>query len=337
MVMLRGNKIVTRLDEMLTDAINGSFIESVYDETELSRLESKFRQYLTAKEMSEEKVRAERKAIKELVTDISHQTKTPIANICLYTQLLEEISSSDMLPYVEQIRMQAEKLEFLIQALTKISRLESDMIRLQPKAQPVALLVRKAVREMQGRAEVKNIRITVEHASYMEYEEAIEYGRNTDHGKAIEYGRDIDHGKNIEHGKAIDHAEKLVYKKNMEYAADSEEIHAVYDARWTGEALGNLLDNSVKYSPESSRIRVSVKALELFVRISVEDEGPGIPVEERAQIFERFYRGKNAARADGTGVGLYLTRMILQRERGYVKVSSGARGGSCFHLYLPKA
>lgn len=289
MVMLRGNKIVTRLDEMLTDAINGSFIESVYDETELSRLESKFRQYLTAKEMSEEKVRAERKAIKELVTDISHQTKTPIANICLYTQLLEEISSSDMLPYVEQIRMQAEKLEFLIQALTKISRLESDMIRLQPKAQPVALLVGKAVREMQGRAEVKNIRITVEHASY------------------------------------------------MESAADSEEIHAVYDARWTGEALGNLLDNSVKYSPESSRIRVSVKALELFVRISVEDEGPGIPVEERAQIFERFYRGKNAAREEGNGVGLYLTRMILQRERGYVKVSSGARGGSCFHLYLPKA
>ncbi len=289
MVMLRGNKIVTRLDEMLTDAINGSFIESVYDETELSRLESKFRQYLTAKEMSEEKVRAERKAIKELVTDISHQTKTPIANICLYTQLLEEISSSDMLPYVEQIRMQAEKLEFLIQALTKISRLESDMIRLQPKAQPVALLVRKAVREMQGRAEVKNIRITVEHSSY------------------------------------------------MESAADSEEIHAVYDARWTGEALGNLLDNSVKYSPESSRIRVSVKALELFVRISVEDEGPGIPVEERAQIFERFYRGKNAAREEGNGVGLYLTRMILQRERGYVKVSSGARGGSCFHLYLPKA
>ncbi len=289
MVMLRGNKIVTRLDKMLTDAINGSFIESVYDETELSRLESKFRQYLTAKEMSEEKVRAERKAIKELVTDISHQTKTPIANICLYTQLLEEISSSDMLPYVEQIRMQAEKLEFLIQALTKISRLESDMIRLQSKAQPVALLVGKAVREMQGRAEVKNIRITVEHASY------------------------------------------------MESAADSEEIHAVYDARWTGEALGNLLDNSVKYSPESSRIRVSVKALELFVRISVEDEGPGIPVEERAQIFERFHRGKNAAREEGNGVGLYLTRMILQRERGYVKVSSGARGGSCFHLYLPKA
>lgn len=128
MGMLRKKYIVARLDEMLTDAINGSFIESDYNETELSRLESKFRQYLTAKEMSEEKVRAERTAIKELVTDISHQTRTPIANICLYTQLLEEISSPEMLPYVEQIRIQAEKLDFLIQALTKISRLESDMI-----------------------------------------------------------------------------------------------------------------------------------------------------------------------------------------------------------------
>ena len=323
--MLRGNKVVARLDEMLTDAINGSFIESVYDETELSRLESKFRQYLTAKEMSEEKVRAERKAIKELVTDISHQTKTPIANICLYTQLLEEISSSDMLPYVEQIRMQAEKLEFLIQALTKISRLESDMIRLQPKAQPVSLLVRKAVREMQGRAEIKNIMINVEPMSFMEYEED------------IGCGKDIDHRKDVDHIKAIDHAEKTVYTKNIEHAADSEELCAIYDARWTGEALGNLLDNSVKYSPEGSRIRVSVKVLELFVRISVEDEGPGIPVEERAQIFERFHRGKNAAREEGNGVGLYLTRMILQRERGYVKVSSGQKGGSCFHLYLPKA
>lgn len=278
--MLRGNKIVARLDGMLTDAINGSFIESGYDETELSRLESKFRQYLTAKETSEEKVRAERAAIKELVTDISHQTKTPIANISLYTQLLEEISPPDLLPYVEQIRMQAEKLDFLIQALTKISRLESDMIILKPQAQPVSVLVRKAVREIRGRAEARNISIDAEHG---------------------------------------------------------EDIRAIYDLRWTSEALGNLLDNGVKYSPEGSRIRVLVKGFELFVRISVEDEGSGIPVEERAQIFERFYRGKNAVREEGNGVGLYLTRIVLQRERGYIKVSSGSRGGSCFHMYLPRA
>ena len=116
--MGRADKIISRLDAMLTDAINGSFIEASYDETELSRLESKFRQYLTGKEMAGERVERERAAIKELVTNISHQTKTPVANICLYSQLLEERSTPEMLPLVEQIRLQADKLDFLIKMLT---------------------------------------------------------------------------------------------------------------------------------------------------------------------------------------------------------------------------
>lgn len=62
---MRENRIISRLDEMLTDAINGSFVETDYNETELSRLESRFRQYLTEKELSAERVQAERAAIKE--------------------------------------------------------------------------------------------------------------------------------------------------------------------------------------------------------------------------------------------------------------------------------
>ena len=279
--MFGTNKIIARLDEMLTDAINGSFTESCYDETELSRLESKFRQYLTGKELATEKVKTERTAIKELVTNISHPTKTPLANICLYTQLLEEISGEETLPYVRQIRLQAEKLDFLIRTLTKISRLESDMIRLSPKYQPVFPLVETALQEIRGQADAKTV--TVRMADM-----------------------------------------------------DTDEIRASYDARWTKEALGNLLDNAVKYSPKAGTVTVSVTALEMFVRICVEDEGPGIPEEERAQIFERFYRGKNAAPEEGNGVGLYLTRMILQRENGYVKVSCEKSRGSRFYLYLPR-
>lgn len=280
---MRRNKIVTRLDTMLTDAMNGSFVETDYNETELSRLESRFRQYLTEKELSAEKVQAEREAIKELVTDISHQTKTPIANISLYTQLLEEICTPETEPYVRQIRRQAEKLEFLIRALTQISRLESDMVRLAPRSCPVMELVGQSVEEARERAKEKQISITV---------------------------------LNDAAGKAND-------------------IRAVFDPRWTGEALGNLLDNALKYSPSGSRIRVMVRPFEMFARISVEDEGPGIPEGEQAQIFERFYRGKNAAQQEGNGVGLYLARMILQKEGGYIKVSSGEKGGSCFQMYLP--
>lgn len=285
---MRGSKIVSRLDEMLTSAMEGSFVESDYNETELSRLESKFRQYLTEKELSAERVRTEREAIKELVTDISHQTKTPIANISLYTQLLEEKTTQELKPYVQQIRQQAQKLEFLIHALTQISRLESGMISLQPRPCQVRELIEKPVSEIRERAKEKQITIAL---------------------------LDED-GQGAATVKACD-------------------SKACCDVRWTQEAIGNLLDNAVKYSPRKSRVTIRVDAFEMFVRISVEDEGPGILEEERARIFERFYRGKDALWQEGNGVGLYLTRMILQKERGYIRVLDGGRGGSCFQVYLP--
>lgn len=279
--MWRNTKIVARIDEMIGDAIEGTFSEKSYDETELSRLESKFRQYLMMKETAIDKVETERAAIKSLVSDISHQTKTPLANVLLYTQLLEEqCAQEELLPYVRQIQTQAEKLEFLIQSLIKISRLESGMIALTPTEQPLAPLIEKCICQAKGRAAEKGIRLEAQTAA---------------------------------------------------------DIRAFYDERWTAEALGNLLDNAVKYSPQGSRVTVRVQAYEMFVHISVEDEGPGIPEEESAQIFERFYRGRNAAGEEGSGIGLYLTRMILQKERAYIKVSPAENGGSCFQMYLLRA
>ncbi len=100
--------------------------------------------------------------------------------------------------------------------------------------------------------------------------------------------------------------------------------------------MGNLLDNAVKYSPVGSTVTVSVKNMEMFSCIMVEDEGIGIPEEERAQIFKRFYRGRNVTQEEGNGIGLYLSRIIIQKEGGYIKVSSGSNGGSCFSMYLLK-
>lgn len=260
--MTMPGKIVSRLDKMLTDAINGSFIESDYDETELSRLESKFRRYLAEKELAAEKIQEERNTIKELVTDISHQIKTPLANIGLYTQLLEEICTQDMLPYVQQIHLYTDKMEFLIKALSKISMLESNMIKLNPQIYPVSGLIDSSAKYVKCMADRKNITVKVK---------------------------------------------------------DKQDVFALYDARWTHEALGNLLDNAVKYSPGGSTVTVSVKNMEMFVCIMVEDEGIGIPAEERAQIFRRFYRGRNVTQEDGNGIGLYLSRIILQREGDILK------------------
>lgn len=118
--------------------------------------------------------------------------------------------------------------------------------------------------------------------------------------------------------------------------ASSEEwgVQAIFDEKWTGEALGNLLDNAVKYT-DSGSITVRVKPYEMFTCIEVEDTGCGIPEEEQAKIFSRFYRSGEVASAEGVGIGLALAREILFQEGGYIKVSSAVGKGSRFGLFLP--
>ncbi len=126
-------------------------------------------------------------------------------------------------------------------------------------------------------------------------------------------------------------------------AAKSMEIHcamaevpaAVFDLRWTCEAVGNLLDNAVKYAPAGSTIRISAYAYELFVRLDIADEGPGIPEDELCHIWKRFYRGKNAECQSGVGIGLYLTESILHAQGGRCAVKS-TEDGSTFSVFLPK-
>ena len=89
MRIFRTTRTLQRLDEMLTKAINGTFTEETYDETELSRLESKWKQYFTMSGMSMERTKAERENIQSMISDISHQMKTPLANIMLYSELLQ--------------------------------------------------------------------------------------------------------------------------------------------------------------------------------------------------------------------------------------------------------
>ena len=114
------------------------------------------------------------------------------------------------------------------------------------------------------------------------------------------------------------------------------EAAAVFDAKWTEEAVCNLLDNAVKYTPSGGTVSVEVKNYALFSSIRVTDTGPGIPEGEQAKIFGRFYRAPSAYQADGVGIGLYLTRQIAEKQGGYVKVESAPGNGSTFSLYIPR-
>ncbi len=276
----RTGKTLRRLDEMLEAAINGTFEESRFDETQLSRLESRWKQYLTMSERSLKQTRQERENMKKLVSDISHQTRTSLSNILLYTELLEDqTENEDSKKLAHQILSQTKKLEFLIQALVKMSRLETDILEVTPVQQPIRLLVERAVEEMIPRAEEKQIQIV---------------------------------------------------------CSLPENAQAVYDLKWTAEALGNILDNAVKYSPAGSQITVEGREFEIYACITVTDQGIGIQESEKAQIFGRFYRSAQVQQEDGIGIGLYLAREILRRENGYIKVCAREGTGSSFSVYLKR-
>lgn len=272
----QSRKILENLGKMLEAAMEGNFTEASFDESLFSALESSFAHYLAASTVSARKVDAEKEKLKALIGDISHQTKTPIANILLYTQLIkEQPGNTDCL---EALEGQTKKLQSLIDALVKTSRLETGVIALHPEPGELWSVMTSAVSQLRPKAEAKGVRITLERG----------------------------------------------------------EANAVFDPKWTEEALYNLLDNAVKYTPSGGRVSVFTTVYPMFSAVHVQDTGPGIAEEEQAKIFQRFYRGTAYREQEGVGIGLYLVRQIAEGQEGFVKVRSQPGQGSTFSLYLPR-
>ena len=277
---LRSRRMLNTLDRMLDDAIRGDFQESLYDESRLSALETRMAHYLSSSAVSARNLAEEKDKIKTLIGDISHQTKTPIANLLLYAQLLlEQDLPPESRAYVSALEGQAEKLRFLIDALVKTSRLESGVLAMTPRRHGLQQMLEDAAAQAAPRAEAKGIALTVE----------------------------------------------------------PTDLSARFDPKWTTEALYNLVDNAVKYTPTGGSVTLRAVGYELFCRIDVTDTGPGIPEAEQAKIFQRFYRSPSVSGEEGVGIGLYLARQIAAGQGGYLKVTSRPGEGSTFSLFLPRA
>ena len=138
-------------------AMTGSFSETNFDESQLSALETKFAHYLSAAEASSRNVAQEKDKIKTLIADISHQTKTPIANLLLYSELLmEETLPASAKANVEALYKQSEKLRFLIDSLVKLSRLENGIISLSPQQAALQPLLESVVEQYAAKASEKD-------------------------------------------------------------------------------------------------------------------------------------------------------------------------------------
>ncbi|MGL9728170.1 sensor histidine kinase [Enterococcus sp. DIV0756] len=269
-------KVIDSLQEMIAAAASGNLKLTNYEESQRSSLENDLYNYLSSTLVTAENLTEQKQVIQTLISDISHQCVTPIANILLYAQLLEEKDHQETRE-IKLISQQSKKLDFLIKALVKMSRLEIGTIVPVVKKQSVAPLLALVKKQFQTNLLEKAITLTIK---------------------------------------------------------ESNES-AIYDRKWTSEALSNILDNAIKYSPAGSNIQMTVESTPMFTKISVQDEGNGISEKDQNRIFQRFYRSEDVADLPGIGVGLYLARQIIEAQSGYIKLTSEMGQGSSFSLYLP--
>ena len=227
------------------------------------------------------KVDEERRELQTLVSDISHQVKTPVANLKMVTDTLlaKPVTEQERRDFLQGIRSQTDKLEFLVQSMGKASRLETGAITLEKKDGPLLDTLVQAMSDIVYSAEQKGISVEVQ---------------------------------------------------------CPDDLRVSHDSKWTAEALFNLLDNAVKYTPAGGKISVSVEQWEMYVKLDVADTGRGIPESRQAAIFRRFYREEEVHDQPGVGIGLYLAREIVTRQGGYIQVASKPGRGSTFSVFLPR-
>lgn len=279
------------LQQQLDNAISGNLQVEIYDESLDGAILERLNQLVAMAGTQRNRALQERDNIMSLISNITHQVRTPLSNIVLYAGLLQE-GERDLsnIKLVEKILSQADKLEFFMKELVRTSYAEQEMIKMQPEKIRIDELIAIACQDVELFSIKKGIKIL-----------------------------------------------QILSDTSINSLEIDNPLYCVADRKWTVEALDNLLDNGIKYSPEGSQIIVRAIPYESFVCIEVQDQGQGIREEDQAIIFERFCRLPSSKHVPGFGIGLYLVREIARRQGGYIKVKSSMGHGSTFCFYLPRS
>lgn len=275
----QAKKTLAAMDYILDQALAGRLIHASYRDTQDDRIVEKLKRFIASQTIQKQQIEAIQQNSQELISNIAHQTKTPITNISLFSQLMEETTEvGELREYVGEIQRQSEKLNRLIEDLMKTAYLENSLIATTPRENNYQELIEAVQLSYAGPAQQKHIRLT---------------------------------------------------------SRGDSDCLGFFDERWTKEALGNLVDNGIKYGAVNSELMIIFKRGESFDSLSVCNQGQAIKEAEQGRIFQRFYRGAENKTIEGLGIGLYLVREIIQLQDGFVKVES-QEGTNIFTLFLPR-
>ena len=250
------------------------------NDTLLDRINHQLNRLYQMLQANKKIIEEQRADLQGMISDISHQVKTPTTNLKMAaaTLLEQELSREQQVEYLQSMNVQLDKLDFLMGAMVKSSRLEAGVISLDKQQVPIYETLAIALGSIFLKAEEKHLQVTVD---------------------------------------------------------CPDDLLVPHDPKWTAEALFNILENAVKYTPAGGTIQVAVVRWEACTKIDITDTGRGIPESHQAAIFKRFYREPEVHSIEGIGIGLYLTREIISKQNGRIKVTSAVGTGTTFTIFLP--
>lgn len=252
------------------------------NEGEFAILGHNFNTMANRLKLSLERLKEDKIFLKNIISDISHQLKTPLSSLIMFNELMLQDSNMEnglREGFLERNKSQLDRMEWLILNLLKMARLESGAIEFKKERVPLISPAHKAVNALKDKAETK--------------------------------------------------------KQNLVIKGDNS-VSFIGDGDWTAEAMINIIKNCIEHTDPGREITIELIETPLFSRILLEDQGEGIDKKDLPHIFERFYRGSSTVKTESVGIGLALTRLIIEQQGGTIDVSSEKGKGTRFTITFLK-
>lgn len=271
---------VREISLSIQEGLKGNFSRQLREEDEgdFSILSHHYNNMLQMIKQNLETLNEERKFLKEIISDISHQLKTPMSSIMMLNELLIEddtMEDKTREDFLNRTKTQLNRMNWLIKSLLKIARLEAKAITFKKERAKLIDVISGAVEPLRILAKDKNISIEV------------------------------------------------IDKNNSDFIGDTD---------WTSEAILNIVKNCIEHTKSGGDIKIELSSTPISSVVTIMDNGEGISNKDLPHIFERFYKGGNSTKDDSIGIGLAMSKSIIESQGGYIRVKSKIGMGTEFNI-----
>lgn len=281
--LLRQYQKIEKANEDILAFMNGDISIRLADKSEgsLSQLFASVNGMATSLTAHIDNEKHGREFLKDTISDISHQLKTPLAALKMYNEIIQNEQTKNKVvdEFTSNSERELTRMEVLIQNLLKLARLDAGAIVLEKENHNVKEFLEEAIKGFGTRAELENKTIRLD---------------------------------------------------------CSENIMMDFDEEWLLEAVGNIIKNALDHTDAKDKIEIQCDETPVLTTIIITDNGTGIHSEDIHHIFKRFYRSRFSKDKQGVGIGLTLSKTIIEKHGGSISVESRLGKGTVFLLAFPK-